>query len=187
MPNLTDFFAAMKPQTARQKTGWAVAAATCAALCASFEGFTSHPYVDHVGSGHPITWCYGETKSDGPVPKMSATFTKAQCTLLLQQSLAKYNTAIKRYIKVTMGSDTEAAMTDAAYNLGPGVFARGSMTRYLNAGGNYNPDGAQSAAYKRNHPHACNALLAYDRAAGRVIAGLVRRRRAEAALCHKDD
>jgi len=177
----------MKPNTARQKTGWAAAAAMTVAMAASFEGFAAHPYVDRVGTGHPITWCYGETKSDGPVPRMNATFTKAQCTELLKTSMVKYNNGIKQYIHVIMGAQTEAAMTDAAYNLGYGVFKRGAMTRYLNAGGNFNDNGSQSVVYKRNHPLACNALKAYVRGNGRVLPGLVRRRAAEATLCHKED
>ena len=177
----------MKPNTARQKTGWAAAAVMTVAMAASFEGFAAHPYVDRVGTGHPITWCYGETKSDGPVPKMTATFTKEQCGDLLQKSLVKYNTGVKKYIHVVMGAQTEAAMTDAAYNLGVGIFVHGSMTRYLNAGGDFNDSGIQSAVYKRNHPRACNALLGYDHAQGRRLPGLTRRRNAEAALCHKDD
>ncbi len=187
MPSFAGFFQSIQPQTARQKTGWAVAAAMTVAMCASFEGYAAHPYVDRVGTGHPITWCYGETKSDGPVPKMNATFTKDQCSELLKQSLVKYNDGIKRYIKVVMGPHTEAAMTDAAYNLGYGVFAHGAMTRYLNAGGDFNPDGPQTETYRRNHPSACNALKAYVRGDGRVLPGLVRRRAAEATLCHKDD
>ena len=181
----------MKPNTARQKTGWAAAAAMTVAMCAGFEGFAAHPYVDTVGRGHPISWCYGETKSDGPVPRMNATFTKEQCGDLLQKSLVKYNTGIKKYIHVVMGAQTEAAMTDAAYNLGTGLFAHGSMTRYLNAGGDFNSDGAQTAIYHRNHPRACSALLAYNHGTvhGRstVLPGLTRRRAAEAALCHKED
>lgn len=187
MPNFANFFATFRPQTARQKTGWAVAAATAVAIVASFEGFAAKPYVDTVGRGHPETWCYGTTKADHPAPAYGTVFTKAECQKLLAADLVKYDNGVKRYVHVVMGPNTEAAMVSAAYNLGPGVFAHGSMTRYLNAGGDYNPDGAQSAAYRRNHPHACNALLAYDRAAGRVLAGLARRRRAEAALCHKDD
>ena len=177
----------MKPNTARQKTGWAAAAAMTVAMCASFEGFAAHPYVDTVGRGHPETYCYGETAADGPVPAYGTLFTKEQCTELLKKSLVKYNNGIKQYIKVTMGANTEGAMTDAAYNLGVGIFKKGSMTRDLNVGGNFNPDGAQTVTYKRYHPLACQALLQYDHANGKRLAGLTRRRQAEAKLCHKDD
>ena len=172
--------------TARQRTGWAVAAATAVAIVASFEGFAAKPYVDTVGRGHPETWCYGTTKADHPAPPYGTVFTKTECQQLLASDLVKYDNGVKKYVHVIMGPNTEAAMVSAAYNLGPGVFAHGSMTRYLNAGGNFT-DPPRSAAYKRNHPSACNALLSYTRAAGRVLAGLVRRRKAEAALCHKDD
>lgn len=187
MPDLTRFFNSLQPGTTRQRTGWAVAASAAVAIVASFEGFAPRPYVDTVGRGHPETWCYGTTAADHPAPPYGTIFTKAECQQLLAADLVKYDNSVKKYVHVVMGPNTEAAMVSAAYNLGPGVFRTGSMTRYLNAGGNYNPDGAQSAAYSRNHPRACNALLSYTRAAGRVLAGLVRRRRAETALCHKDD
>jgi lysozyme len=187
MATMSGFFQSMQPGTSRQKTGWAVAGVICAGLCAGYEGFAAHPYVDTVGTGRPITWCYGETKADGPVPPMSATFTKQQCTDMLVQSLVKYDNGVKQYVKVIMGPQTEAAMVDAAYNLGYGVFAHGAMTTYLNKGGDFNPNGAQSATYRANHPHACDALKAYVRAQGRVLTGLVRRRASEAALCHKED
>ena len=181
------FFDAFTPQTARQKTGWAVAGSICAAMCASYEGYAAHPYVDTVGTGRPITWCYGETKADGPVPPMGTFFTKQQCTDQLIKSLVKYDNGIKKYVKVVMSPNTEAAMVDAAYNLGFGVFAHGKMTVYLNRGGDFNPNGKQTAAYHRSHSPACDALKNYVRAQGKVLKGLVRRRNSEAELCHKDD
>jgi lysozyme len=179
--------------SARQKTGWAAAAILTVTMCASFEGYAKHPYVDYVGRGHPITWCFGETKTDGPIPKMTATFTREQCDELLKKSLVKYNIEINKYIHVVMGAQTEAAMTDAAYNLGSGIFKRGSMTRYLNAGGDFNDvvGASQSVAYRRYHPLACHALRAYNHGTvhGRstVLPGLTRRRAAEEALCNQDN
>ena len=147
----------------------------CVTLAAAFEGFAPHPYIDRIGTGHPITWCYGETKADtgGKVPWNGATFSEAYCKAELAKKLATvYAPAIEKCIHVTMPPHRRAAIVDAAYNLGPNEICKGSIARYLNAG---------------NVPAACKALLSYDRASGRVVAGLVRRRQAEYRLCMRND
>ena len=176
----------MKPNTARQKTGWAAAAAIAITIVSSYEGFAAKPYVDTVGRGHPETWCYGQTSADRKAPPYGQVFTKAECQKELGEDLVKYDNGIKKYIHVEMGPNTEAAMVSAAYNLGTGLVGKSAMTRNLNAGGNYT-DPPHSAAYRRYHPAACQALLQYDHANGRKLLGLTRRRQSEAALCHKDD
>ena len=93
----------------------------CTVLAAGFEGYAVHPYVDRVGTGHPITWCYGETKSDtaGVVPAMTATFSEAYCKEELAKTLSTvYAPAIEKCIHVRMPPHREAAIVDAAYNLG---------------------------------------------------------------------
>ena len=62
----------------------------------NFEGYASKPYIDWNGSGHPETWCYGETAADGgPVPKMGTLFTKAECEQMLDKEAARYRLAPK--------------------------------------------------------------------------------------------
>jgi len=142
-------------------------------LAAGFEGFLVHPYVDRVGTGYPITWCYGETKADGPVPKMTATFTEAYCKEELAKKLATvYAPAIEKCIHVTMPPHRKAAIVDAAYNLGPAAVCKGAIARNLNVG---------------NIAAGCKALLGYNHANGRVLAGLTRRRQAEYKLCMRND
>src|SRR5277367_5114499 len=70
---------------------WVTLAVT---IVASFEGFASRPYIDKVGTGRPITWCYGKTKADGPVPPMTMVFTKAQCLDELGKDLQNYDTMV---------------------------------------------------------------------------------------------
>ena len=141
---------------------------------AGFEGYASRPYVDTVGTGHPLTWCYGETRADGgPVPKLGTVFTKEECTASLQKKLTDvYDKELHRCIHVALPPHREAALVSFIYNLGPGPVCNGPVGRYLNAG---------------NVKAACNAMLAYDHAAGRRLPGLTRRRVAERALCLRDD
>lgn len=150
----------------RTTAAWALIATT---FVAGWEGFASKPYTDWIGTGHPVTWCYGETKADGPVPPMDTVFTKEECTAELQQKLTtKYDPAVRACIHVPLPPHREAALVSFAYNLGPAALCNGPVARYLNAG---------------NVTAACNAMLAYNHAGGRVVAGLTNRRQAERKLC----
>lgn len=146
--------------------------AIAVAAVAPFEGFASKPYVDRVGTGHPVTWCYGETSADHPVPAAGTTFTKAQCQQYLAADLQKYDVAVRKCIHVPLPPHREAALVSAAYNLGPAAVCNGAIARNLNAG---------------NVTAGCNALLAYDHASGRVVPGLLKRRQAERAMCLRSD
>jgi lysozyme len=139
---------------------------------ANFEGFSAKPYVDTIGTGQPETWCYGETKADGPPPPYSKIFTKAECQTQLGKDLQKYDAGVRACIHVAMPPHREAAMVSAAYNLGVSAVCNGPIARNLNAG---------------NVTAGCNALLQYNHARGVVVAGLTNRRRAEYALCMRDD
>jgi lysozyme len=141
-------------------------------MAAAFEGYAPHPYVDRVGTGHPITWCYGETKADGPVPAMNATFTEAECKGDLANKLnTVYGPAIEKCIP-GMPPHRKAAIVDAAYNLGSGAICKGPIARRLNAD---------------DVAGGCAALKGYNHASGRVVAGLTRRRQAEYVMCMRND
>ena len=173
----------MSPNTkpAVKVAGAAAVAGTVAWLAiatpftAAFEGYARKPYVDTVGTGHPITWCYGETKADGtPVPPMSAVFSKDQCTAQLQQKLANvYYPPIAKCIPAKyLTPHRTAALVDFAYNLGPAAVCTGPVGRYIAAG---------------NVAAGCRAMLAYDHANGVRLAGLTRRRQADYAYCVRND
>jgi lysozyme len=162
------------------KVGGAVATAAAATwlviatpFVAGFEGYARKPYVDTVGSGRPITWCYGETKADGgPVPPLNKVFTKAECTASLQDKLTRVYYPYVQKCAPGQPPHRTAALVSFVYNLGPGALCNGPVGRYLRAG---------------NVTAGCNAMLAYDHAAGRRLAGLTRRRQEERALCLRSD
>lgn len=180
------------PQTSRSKAGWAAAAAITVTLVAGFEGYASKPYVDWVGTGHPITWCYGETQMDGtPVPPMNRRFTKTECEVSLLAKLTNvYDPMVRQCIdaKALDGHPhREAALVSFIYNGGQGWLCAPRarkpfpdsrpirftyVAREINAG---------------NYAAGCAAMKAYDRASGRVLAGLVRRRNEEAEWCRRSD
>ena len=156
-------------RNAGRGAAWLVFAVT---LAAAFEGFAPHPYIDRIGRGHPITWCYGETRTDGPIPKMTATFSEAYCKAALAKKLETvYGPAVEKCIP-GMPPRRKGAIADAAYNLGPAAICKGSVARNLNAG---------------NIAAGCQALLGYNHSLGQVQRGLTRRRQAEYRFCMRND
>ena len=150
----------------------AVAAATWLAIAipvvAQYEGYSGKPYRDSVGV---LTICYGATAADGV--NFSKTYSKAECEQMLGKDLQKYEAQIRPCIpKIdTFPPHRIAALVSFAYNLGPRALC-GPVGRYLNAG---------------NVTAGCNAMLAYNHAGGRVLAGLTTRRQSERALCLRND
>ena len=170
------------PITRQHVAGGAVGVALSAVLMLAattigpFEGLALKPYVDTVGTGHPETWCYGETKADGTPPPYSKVFTPDECKQILAESLPKYDDEIKGCLTpaayAALPPHRHAAILSLVYNIGGGAFCKSSILRDLNAG---------------RTDMACNDFLGYNRANGRVLAGLVTRRKAESAMCKRTD
>jgi lysozyme len=135
----------------------------CAGLCATFEGLQTSAYHDTLAHGLP-TVCYGETEG----VKMGDHYTAQECKDMLAGKLPRYWAEISKCIKVPISENEQAAYTATAYNIGSGGFCHSGMVRHLNAG---------------DHKGACNALMAWNRAGGREVRGLTRRRAAERSLC----
>lgn len=140
--------------------GSAVIAATIAFL-PSWEGMDKVAKRDMIGTGHPVTYCYGQTDEFGDV-KIGTRFTKVECDELLAKSLPKYLDRISKCVKVALPVKTWAALTDAAYNVGSAAVCRSPMVRKMNAG---------------DLRGGCNAFIGwYVRSAGKVRKGLIARR-----------
>lgn len=141
-------------------------------LAASFimpwEGIWTTAKVDTIGTGHPITYCYGQTSEFGDV-KVGQRFTPNQCSDLLAKSLPKYWDKIAPCIHVPLPDKSKAALISAAWNAGPAAVCRSPMLERMNAGDIFG---------------GCDAFEGwYIRASGRVVQGLINRRKAEKALC----
>jgi len=144
-------------------------AAACCTLVGGFEGCWTTAQVDTIGTGHPLTWCHGETIGDA---KPGERFTKAQCDAMLEARLPKYWGEIKPCIHVETSDNEKIAYTSFSYNLGSGAFCKSMIDRKLNAG---------------DHKGACNAMMAYTHARGVVVKGLVNRRTEERKICLTPD
>lgn len=145
----------------------AIAGAGCAALLVPFvgawEGKRNAPYRDIVGVQ---TVCFGETR----VPMR--TYTDLECEAMLAEGLADFAKPVLARNPTLAGHAPQlAAATSLAYNIGPANYARSTVARRFSAG---------------DWRGACDAFLLWNKAGGRVVRGLVRRRQAERELCLRD-
>ena len=139
--------------------------AAAIALIKEFEGFPfgGRPYRDAVG-----VWTigYGHTAGVGPD---SRRLTERQASQLLEEDLESYLRVIEALpIADELDDNQVAATLSFIYNLGPGAISHDT--------------GIGRALRNRQWQRAADEMLRWDRAGGRVLPGLTRRRRAERAL-----
>ncbi len=132
------------------------------ALIATFEGVRNTPYLDAV---QVPTVCYGHTGDVEP-----RWYSAAECRALLREDASKAAHAVRRLSKVPLAQPTFDALVSFTYNVGEGNLAASTLLRKLNAG---------------DIAGACNELPRWNKARGRVLPGLTKRRLAERDLCLK--
>ena len=132
-------------------------------LVLKYEGSRSAAYWDPYGKVWTI--CEGHT---GPDVREGVVYSDAQCEAIRRQDIATANAHVKRCIPVPLLPQIEAALTDGAYNIGPRVVCGSTLQR---------------KALANDWPGACAELYRWDKAGGRVLRGLTRRRTDEAHLC----
>lgn len=132
-------------------------------LIKSCEGCYLHSYRDPVG-----VWTigYGHTGSD---VHPSQTISQQKADQLLYNDLAKFEDGVDDLLdENTNTTDNQfGAMVSLAYNVGLGNFEKSSVLRYHNEGKNW---------------LAAEAFLLFNKAGGRILPGLVRRRELERRL-----
>lgn len=106
---------------------------------------------------------WGHTKSVTP----GMTITQLGADQLLDQDLEKYIKAVRNYVKVSLNQNQFDALTSFCFNVGIGAFQNSTLLRVLNQG---------------NYQKAANQFLRWNQAGGKVIQGLVNRRKAEKEL-----
>lgn len=132
-------------------------------LIKDFEGLRLKAYPDPATGGAPWTIGYGATL--GVKPGM--VITEAQAEVFLRRDLARFESAVEKAVKVPLTDNQFAALVSFAYNCGPANLTKSTLLKRLNKG---DYAGAQAEFAK------------WNRAAGKVMAGLTRRRAAEAVL-----
>lgn len=135
-------------------------------LIKEFEGFEADSYQDPVGIW---TVGYGTTRAAavGIDPKPGVSVTEPEGEYYLRLAVDKFASAILPKIKRPINQNEFSAFLSLAYNIGPGAFGRSSALKHFNAG---------------DKQKAADSILLWNKAGGRVLRGLVRRREAEKAL-----
>lgn len=135
------------------------------ALIKQFEGCKLTAYQDSVG-----VWTigYGWTKPvDGKPIRAGMTIKQETAERLLKTGLVSYESDVSRLVKVGLTQGQFDALVSFTYNLGARSLSTSTLLRKLNAG---------------DYAGAANEFQRWNKAGGKVLTGLTRRREAERAL-----
>lgn len=133
-------------------------------LTKGFESLRLGAYLD---SGGVLTIGYGHT---GPDVHPGMVITQAQADALLVKDVQVAVMAVNRLVMVSLNQYQFDALVDWTFNLGEGTLARSTLLRLLNAG---------------KYEEAATEFLVWDHMGGKVVPGLLRRRRAEMEMFNK--
>lgn len=133
-------------------------------LTENFEGLRLTAYPDPATHGDPWTIGYGHT---GAEVHQGMTITQEQAEEFLMQDVQKAVQTVNSKEHTDLTQNEFDALVDFVFNCGAGNFAGSTLLKKINAG---DMEGAALEFQK------------WDKAAGHVMAGLVRRRQAETDL-----
>ena len=135
------------------------------ALIKQFEGCKLTAYQDSVG-----VWTigYGWTQPvDGKPIRAGMTIKQETAERLLKTGLVSYESDVSRLVKVGLTQGQFDALVSFTYNLGARSLSTSTLLRKLNAG---------------DCVGAADEFMRWNKAGGKVLNGLTRRREAERAL-----
>ncbi|MDQ0314867.1 glycoside hydrolase family protein [Amorphus orientalis] len=143
------------------------------AFIAAHEGVVLKAYPDPATGGEPWTIGVGHTSRAGPPSvRPGMTITRGEAFEILEADLAVFERAVSSAVTVPLRQHEFDALVSFTFNLGAGNLRKSTLLRKLNAG---DKAGAAGEFHK------------WNRAAGRVMRGLTRRRAEEAALFRHGD
>ncbi|MCM6990319.1 lysozyme [Enterobacter hormaechei] len=135
------------------------------ALIKQFEGCKLTAYQDSVGIW---TIGYGWTQPvDGKPIRAGMTIKQETAERLLKTGLVSYESDVSRLVKVGVTQGQFDSLVSFTYNLGARSLSTSTLLRKLNAG---------------DYAGAADEFLRWNKAGGKVLNGLTRRREAERAL-----
>lgn len=141
--------------------GLALTAGGLLAFLTLWEGVEYDAYYDLVGVP---TVCSGITTD----VVMGKTYTKEECDDLLARELKKHGEGFLSCVKVPLSQNEYNAYASWTFNIGINAACKSTLVKKLNHG---------------DYDGACDELLKWNRAGGKVVQGLTNRRQAEHKLC----
>lgn len=122
-----------------------------------FEGFRRKAYLDSVGVP---TIGYGFTKD----VSLGQTITKEDAVERLEDEIVHHTQDIKQHVKVPLHQYEYDALASFIFNVGKGAFNRSTLLKKLNV---------------EDYKGAADEILRWDKAGGKSLKGLTRRRKEE--------
>lgn len=133
--------------------------------------FAAYPDPAPGNNGLPVTIGWGSTRDfDGKPIKLGTVWTQAQCDRKKAEDMRIFEASVKKALGGALAATSQSqfdALVSFTYNLGAGNLRSSTLLRKHKAG-----DYAGAAAQ----------FIRWNKAGGRVLRGLTRRRKAEAAL-----
>lgn len=138
------------------------------ALIKQFEGLRLNAYADPAHGWAVPTIGYGHTSAAGaPLVKKGMTITAEEAEAILRRDLGQYEAAVLDAVKVPITTNQFAALVSFTFNVGPGNLLPSTLLKKLNAG---------------DYAGAADQFGRWNKADGKTLAGLTKRRAAERAL-----
>ena len=138
-------------------------------LIKSFEGLRLDAYL--CSAGKPTVGFGSTFFEDGTPVKLGDKITKERADSLFEKVSDSFAAKVKNCIQKDINENQFAALVSFAYNVGIGNLKSSTLLKKVNA----NP----------NDPTIMQEFKKWNRASGKVLAGLTRRREAEANLYFK--
>jgi len=132
-------------------------------LIKGFEGCSLRAYPDPATGAEPWTIGYGAT---GPGIRPGAVWTQEQAEEDLRKRVIDLAAFIDREINIILTDEELAALISFTYNVGKGAFDSSTLRKKINA---------------QDIEEAAKEFPRWNKAAGKVLAGLTKRRSAEMA------
>lgn len=138
------------------------------ALIKKFEGCRLAAYPDPGTGGDPWTIGYGWTHPvDGKPVRPGMTIDEVTADRLLKTGLVGYENDVLKVVRVKLTQGQFDALVSFAYNVGSRALSTSALLKKLNTG---------------DYAGAADEFLRWNKAGGKVLNGLTRRREAERAL-----
>jgi lysozyme len=136
-------------------------------LIKSFEGFSSKPYMC------PASVCtigYGTTRypNGTKISMNDAPITEAKALEYLTFDMKAFERNVDAYCRDDINQNQFDALVSFCYNVGPNALKSSTLLKKVNI----NP----------NNPSIANEFAKWNKGGGRILKGLVRRRKEEAQL-----
>lgn len=140
--------------------GLAAVLALATPVVMRWEGLRLDPYDD---VANIRTVCFGETFN-----VQERRYSRAECDAMLSKSLTKHAKPILDCMPPDAPLEVKAAFVSFGYNVGVSAACNSTAIRRM---------------WRGDYAGACDQLMRWNRAGGRVVSGLTKRRADERALC----